>query len=410
DLTLYGTSKYFERTASNYRIIGRDGFGATARFVTRAELFGRPNEFTMGTDLFYQSGPVETYQNIGGKKGDRLDKLIDETIGNTGFYIQNTFNLIRGKLDLLLSGRYDKVLFDSRNLLAEVQNDARRFEDFTPKAALNFKLTPTIAAFTSYGLSFDSPAANELDNPKTTSSSTASLLNPDLKPQQSKNFELGVKGNVVTPEEGLPHSLFFEATFFNTIIDDEIVPFELAPGDVFFRNSARTRRTGLELGANIEIVKGLKLKASYTFSDFKYKEYITRTIVDSMGNEVVRDLDFSNNVVPSVPKHNLGLALSHEQELAEKVTGFIKLSYTNISGMYTDDGNSERTTGYQLVNATVGLDVVLDRFDLLISAGANNIANKTYVAFININSTNKQFYEAGEPRNYFVGINLGYAL
>lgn len=76
--------------------------------------------------------------------------------------------------------------------MLNAQNDSRRFEDFTPKFALNYKITPSIAIYTSFGYSFDSPAGNELDN-YPTSTTPGSLLNPDLKPQQSTNFELGVK-------------------------------------------------------------------------------------------------------------------------------------------------------------------------------------------------------------------------
>lgn len=34
--------------------------------------------------------------------------------------------------------------------------------------------------------------------------------------------------------------------------------------------------------------------------------------------------------------------------------------------------------------------------------------DEVYVGFININSASLEFYEAGAPRNYFGGVNLGY--
>ena len=68
------------------------------------------------------------------------------------------------QLYFLISGRYDNVYFDQVDRLAAYKNDNRRFEDFTPKFALNFKITPSIAIYTSFGYSFDSPAGNELDD------------------------------------------------------------------------------------------------------------------------------------------------------------------------------------------------------------------------------------------------------
>ncbi|MCB0298335.1 MAG: hypothetical protein KDG51_24470, partial [Calditrichaeota bacterium] len=115
ELTTYGTIKYFERTSGVYRIINRYGLGASGRYVYRSLLAGRENEFSAGGDLLLQTGPIEFYQNINGRRSDILTGLTDETIGNSGFYFQNGFNLMTNKLDLLLTGRYDKVIFDQKN-------------------------------------------------------------------------------------------------------------------------------------------------------------------------------------------------------------------------------------------------------------------------------------------------------
>lgn len=409
EITGYGTMKYFERTAATYRIFNRNGIGASARYTNRTQLGGHRNEFSLGGDLFYQSGPIEEYNNLSGKKGDLLELLTDETISNAGFYLQNSFSIINDRMNLLLTGRYDNVVFINNNQLLEVQSARRTFGKFTPKAAVNYKLTPRIALYTSYGLGFDTPAGNELGNfPLSTNPNI--MLNPDLRPQTSKNFELGIKGTHVVDDLDYFRNVFFEVTFFNTKIDDEVVPFEVE-GDAFFRNAAKTNRTGLEVGADAEFLYGLRLKAAYTYSHFTYSEYIARNIVlNQQGDFVIQDNRFSGNFVPSVPKHNLSLALSYTRVLHDNITGFIKTHYMSVSGMYVDDLNSERTSAYQLLNASAGVDFVFDKFNLLVSGGVNNIADKRYAAFININSTRNEFYEAGEPRTYFGGITLGFTL
>lgn len=407
ELTTYGTIKYFERTSSAYRIINRYGLGATPRFINKSKLFGRKNEFSVGGDVLYQTGPVEFYRNINGQKSDELTGLTNDAISNAGFYVQNSFNLIPNRMDFLLTGRYDNVVYNVKNQILEVQNARRSFKAFTPKAALNFKLTPWIAAYTSYGRSFDSPAGNELDNYPTSSQPTG-LLNPDLQPQESKNFEIGIKGNLAYRGAPFFNNVYFEATFFNLKIDQEIVPFDVY-GDVYYRNSAKTNRTGLELGTSVEIARGLKFDGAYTFSDFVYDQYDAVTIeVDSIGNVVSNDRDFSGNIVPSVPRHNLSVSLSYQHILKRGITGFIKGNNLYISGMFTDDRNSEKTNSYNIVNSTVGLDLTFNYFNLLLSGGVNNVFDTGYVAFININSSSGEFYEAGAPRNYFANINLGY--
>jgi len=406
ELTAYGTIKYFHRTSRDYKIIDRYGIGANFRYVNHIKIFDRDNEFSVGSDLLYQTGPVEYYNNINGKKGDILSALVDESISNTGFYLSNSFNLIKGKFDLLLTGRYDKVVFENIDQLFEVRNSRETFEAFTPKTALNYKLTPSVAVYTSYGFSFDSPAGNELDNPPT-STDPLKLLNPDLEPQKSNNFELGIKGNLVYRGTKFFNNVYFEATFFNTIIEDEIVPFEVY-GDVFFRNSAKTNRRGLEVGGNVEIIQGLNLKTAYTYSDFKYDEYIARTIEDSSGVIVTRDREFSGKIVPSVPEHNFSIDLSYQHKVTKNVTAFIKGNYRYVSNMFADDGNTAENDSYDILNTSAGLDLQFNRFNVLLSGGVINIFDKIYSAFININSTKKQYYEAGEPRNYYTSLRLGY--
>jgi iron complex outermembrane receptor protein len=297
-------------------------------------------------------------------------------------------------------------VFNQKNQINQFQNDVRRFEDFTPKAALNYKLTPYIAIYTSYGLSFDSPAGNELDN-FPTSSSPGKMLNPDLKPQESKNFEIGIKGNLIS-EADFFSNIVFEFTFFNSMIENEIVPFEVF-SSVFFRNSAKTKRSGLEAGFDAEIIQGLNLKTAYTYSGFEYDKYLLESVEqDSIGNLFSTFRDFSGNIVPSVPEHNLVTSLSYTKSLMNNFTSFVKVTAVSVSEMYVDDANSDKSASYRLLGFNLGLDMIFNRFNVLLSGGMNNITNEKYVSFININSTSGRFFEGGEPRSYFVSMNLGY--
>lgn len=406
----YGTIKYFNRTSKNYRIINRYGLGSSYRYINRHTIADLDNEFSIGGDFLYQTGPIESYNNIGGQKGDQLLALTDETIGNNGFYFSDFLELYGKRFYLLLTGRYDNVYYETDDQLLGSRSAFRRFEAFTPKAALNFKLTQSIAIYTSYGLSFDSPAGNEMDN-YPTSSNPSNLLNPDLNAQKSKNFEIGIKGNIRNPEAQLFNNMSFEATFFNIMIEDEIVPFEVY-GDVFFRNAAKTNRTGVEVGGSFDIIGGLNLQASYTYSNFTYDEYIALSITE---DQDTLTQDYSGNVAPSVPEHNLFFALAYNQTITDQITGFIRGSMRYVSEMYVNDANyfSETDPGtteaYTMLNAGIGLDMVFGKFNLLLTGGVNNIADDVYVGFININSSDGRFYEAGEPRNFYGGINFGYA-
>jgi len=403
EITAYGTIKYFHRPSRTYRIINRNGLGTSISYVNRTKVWDRKNEFSVGTDLLIQPATIENYDNINGQKGDQLNVLIAENINNTGFYASNNFEIIKEKLFILLTGRYDNVVYDLQDQLLGSRSDKRTFNAFTPKVALHYKLSPYIAVYTSYGSSFDSPAKNELE-----SFDLSRLLNQELEAQESKNFEFGIKGNLVNFDSDFLQRMIFEATYFNINIDNEIVPWEVF-GDVFFRNAANTLRQGIELGTDMNIYKGLNLNISYTFSDFNYKTYSAKIIeIDSTGNIVESDKDFSGNIVPSVPKHNIYLAISYTALITNNFTGFLKLSYRGVSGLWVDDANSDKTDGYNLLNSVAGIDFTFGNFNLMISGGINNLLDQLFVGFTNTNSADKRFYEAGEPRNYFGSLNLGY--
>jgi iron complex outermembrane receptor protein len=403
EITTYGTIKYFERTSGQYRVISRYGLGFTARYVNTSRIKEHINEFSVGTDIFSQPARIEYYENIGGMKGDQILQLEAESIDNTGFYISDNFEVIKNKLFILLTGRYDNIAYHLTEETLPSRDDRKRFHAFTPKLALNYKITPWMSAYTSFGLSYDSPAGNEMDSPD-----PAYLYNANLKAQESGNFELGIKGNHLNYESNSFRKILFEATFFNINVDNEIVPFEVL-GDVFYRNAAQTHRMGLELGTQLEIIRDLHFTLSYTYSNFNYNSYQARAIeIDSLGNFIETDKDFSGNIVPSVPEHNLYLAAAYSYPIFRKVNGFAKLSYMGISGLWVDDANTDQTDGYDLINAVVGLDMKFGGFNILLSGGIDNIFDEIYVGFTNTNSANGRFYEAGAPRSYFVSVNFGY--
>ncbi|MDP1623032.1 MAG: TonB-dependent receptor [Bacteroidales bacterium] len=403
EVTAYGTIKYFERTSKEYRIINRYGLGLSARYINKSMIGSRHNEFSVGADIFSQPARTEYYENIQGKKGDQIQQIESENIINKGFYISDNFEIVKKKMFVLLTGRFDNVLYDQTEETLPSRTDNRPFKAFTPKLALNYKLTPLIALYTSFGWSFDAPAANELGSPD-----PAALFNQELNPQESQNFEIGIKGSRYRWDQDFFKRFIYEATVFNIRISNEIIPYEVL-GEIYYRNAAITNRMGAELGAQLEIYKGLTFALTYTFSRFRYLTYEARTIViDTSGNFIETDKDFTGHVVPSVPENNVYISLTYSHPITQQLNIFTKASYQGISGLWVDDGNTDKTKAYNLLNGLVGIDMKSGKFNVMVSGGINNLFNEIYVGFTNTNSANKRFYEAGTPRDYFVSVNFGY--
>lgn len=406
EVTAYGTIKNFNRTAATYRIFDRSGIGSSFRYINKIKFGKRINEFSVGGDLFFQTGPIAEYKNNGGEKGD-FDNLTDETISNVGFYAIEQISIIPDKLTFLATARYDRVFFEAEDLSKrELKDTSRLYSGFAPKFALNFKITPNIALFSSFGLGFDSPAFNEMDNNISTSNPNVTI-NPDLKPQKSTNIEIGIKGNLPSIRNKFFKNTFFELTYFNYKIKDAIIPFSVESA-VFYRNAGIVKRNGLEIGFNTNVIKGLNLSAAYTYSDYKYDEYIARSI-DEVGN--ITDIRYDGFLEPSVPKNLFSAELSYRYDITKDYAVFVKSNMQSVNEMFVDDANSDslKTSSYMLINGQIGIDFNLARsIKLFAYGGVNNITNEKYVSFININSDRREFYEAGPRRNFFGGLTLAY--
>ncbi len=406
EVTGYGAIKDLITTDKDfYNFINRYVLGSTFRYVNKYNLGKRENEFSVGLDYFYQTGPVSSYENLNGHKGLSLQGENERSLNNLGVYIFDQVNIIKKKMDFLITGRYDRINFASNDLQFTGQFDTNRvFDKFTPKVALNYKITPDVALYTNYGFGFDTPSSSELSNYPYSSNLGRTTVNPDLKPQTSRNFELGIKGNLSSKKREIFEKIIFDLTFYNSKVDDEIIPFVVFD-KTFYRNAARTNRTGLELGFKSEVTEGLEWVVNYIYSDLKYDQYSAR-VYDINGNFV--DLNYSGNIVPSVPKNVVNFILTYEYYISKYFRGIINIDADHIGKMYVNDANSESTSNYTYFNSLAGVSIAYKNFDALISGGVNNIGNKKFVSFININDINQRYYEPGEPRSYYVNMNLSY--
>lgn len=408
ELTGYGTIKDLTRTDSRYRIFSRSGLGASFKYINYSVIENRNNEFTVGGDLFWQGGPMNYFNNVNGNKGDNVTAVLNEKLGNVGFYFLDQYSIVPNKFDVLLSGRYDRVSYTSEDWQQGNTDTSRLFERFTPKIALNYKFNPHIAVYSSFGLGFDTPANNEMDNYPTSSNNGFTTLNPDLQAQKSTNFEFGIKGSVLGTKNNLFMNTFFEATFFHSLIQDEIIPF-VVDNAYFYRNAGKTRRIGVEAGFNTEIVKGLTIKSAYTYSKFEYIDY-KALVIKTAPNFSEKVENYSNNIVPSVPVNLLSTEIGYSNTFAKYYTAFIKGNAKFVGSMFVNDKNvdSLKTEDYLVLGAQLGLSFNYGGFNITGFAGVDNIGDKKYVSFININDLNGRYYEAGPKRNFFGGIKLGY--
>jgi iron complex outermembrane receptor protein len=402
EITGYGGIKELEKVDNEfYTLSTRYSLGALIRYANRSVIAGRQNTFTAGMDYAYQSGPVNAFENIGGNRGLSVENEFDSNVSNIGFYFLDHYNILEQKLDLFFSSRYDLSVFSNDIFIPYGSVDSSRtFNAFTPKIGLNFKITPEIALYTSYGLSYDFPALTELEN-NPLSSNPRYTLNPDIDPSKSDNFELGIKGNLFNSGSDFMKKVIFDITGFYYKITDEIVPF-IINQKTYFRNAAKTNRKGVEIGIKTEPFEETEMVVNYTYTDFKYDEFLTTNYTPS--GQVQED--YSGNYEPSVPKQIINFIFNYDFEITDDISGLLQWDCDYIAKLYVDDANSATAPDYFYGNIMLGAAYNTDLIGLVFYAGVNNIFDKRYVGFVNINDYYGRYYETGEPRTFYSGLNL----
>jgi iron complex outermembrane receptor protein len=403
EITAYGGVKELESTDNlAYRFTTRYSVGTMIGFTNRSKILeDRTNVLTVGMDYAFQAGPVTEFENINGVKGVSVDNEYYESLSNVGFYVSDRLEVLPERLDLLVSGRLDRNGFvrDIR-IPYGFTDTTRSFQRFAPKIGLNYKLTPSIAAYSSYGLSYDFPALSEMANTPLSSSIRYSI-NPDLGPQRSRNFELGVKGNLVKPDAWFMRKIFFDVTWFTYLVEDEIVPFVINQQS-YYRNTASTRRSGVEVGVKTHPFEGVELTVNYVFMHFRYRSY-PATVFGPSGTVIE---DYSRNPVPSIPRQIVNFILNYELEISDDVSGLLQWDCDYIDRMSVNDRNSETSAGYFYGNMMAGANFGLLGMSATAYVGVNNIFDRRYAGFININEYYNRYYDTGEPRMFYAGLKL----
>ncbi|AFY58529.1 TonB-dependent siderophore receptor [Rivularia sp. PCC 7116] len=220
-------------------------------------------------DPDYSADPRPDLEDIGifsdsRIKGDRL-----------GIYLQDQV-YFSDNLILLAGLRYDTIEQIRTDNIAEeeaTQND----DSLTPRIGFVYKPIDTVSLYASYSRSFN-------PNDETTADGDF------LEPEESEGFEVGVKTELI--KDKLSATLaYFDITKQNVAIPDPILPnFSIASGE--------QKSRGVELDVVGEISPGLKVIASYAYTDAEITE---DNNPENVGNEL-----------PGVPEHRASLWTTYE--------------------------------------------------------------------------------------------------
>ncbi|MBL0224849.1 MAG: TonB-dependent receptor [Geobacteraceae bacterium] len=304
----------------------------------------------------------------------------DDSISKWGVYVQES---IRPVKSLIIDAgiRLDQVFFDlsSENYLSfdyatgryrtdrRTTNVNKEYTQVSPRFGAVYKINDVYSLYGTVSTGFQTPQSSELEK------------NQNLNPVKTLNYETGARARF---EGG--HSV--DLSLFYMDVKDEVVLSYLVGGETTYNNAGSTTKKGIELSAKYQVIQGLFVGGTYTYSDFRYDKF----------NEPINGSVFNRdgNQLPYVPEHQYNLYAFYKHASGFKA----KLDTYSWGDYQVDNANSGKYNGYDfLTNAMVGYED--KHWDITVDV--NNVFDKHYAMEVTKDSIGTERYRPGAPVSFF---------
>jgi len=387
DVALYGLARDFLNPLPG-DVVDVDRRAAGARVV----LGGSTQSGTVGIDvnggidIDLQNDDRREYSNAGGKQGV-LRQNQTESVRGVGLFLQGSIAL-QDRIDILAGIRYDRSRFEVDDLFPvipgtdEDDSGTRTLDAFSPTIGAHVAVLPELGIFANFATSFETPTTVELGNRE----AGAGGFNPDLDPMTGRTFEVGARGSV-------QNRLSYEATYFNTKLENELIPFENADQLTYYRNAGSSTRNGAEAVVWARLHDLATAQASYSYTDAKFDDY------------VLNGVDLAGKKVPGLADQQVQGSLRLGPS-AWFVEGFAE----HTGEVAVNDNNSATfAAAYTLFGARVGLaGIQLGSIELTPFAGVDNLTDETYISSVTVNAFGNRYYEPGPDRTFYIGGTIAF--
>lgn len=368
--------------------------GARTQFSGNFKIGRVENQFIAGAEYFTDTYNGNTFQNLyqqnnglGSLQGNQLT----ETDQKRHFY--NIFSQLRtllsDQLEIQAGLNYNKTRFDLNNYTENINEEYSYDGIFSPQISFLYKPNSLKTLYFSVSRGFSLPATEE-------TLTSEGKINPDIKPENGYNFEVGGKFYFFNKR------LYTEISLYRMEIKDLLVAKRVGDDQYVGANAGKTFHEGIEITLNhnwpINRFLALNSYLAGSIGNYKFKEFI-----DS-GN------DFSGNKLTGVApqKINAGITLN------TNIGVYFSTDYQFVGEIQLNDANTAYSDSYTILNLKTGY-----RFEILrgltshISAGVNNVTNEKYASLILPNAvptgnSSQRYYYPGLPVNYYGAVSLNY--
>lgn len=372
-------------------------YGARTQFFGDFTIGGIKTDFITGLEYFKDGFKGGTFENLyqdnngnGTLEGARLTGT-EQKRDFINAFAQMRFQLSR-KFEVQAGVNYNKTKFELDNTYpAETSSSENYSYDgiWSPQLSVLFKPSAFHTIYASVSRGFSLPSIEE-------TLTADGTINPNIKPENGYNFEVGGKFYL------LDKNLYAEVSLYRMQINDLLVAQRVGDDQYIGVNAGETLHQGIEASLNyrwqLNRIFMLQPYAAASIGDYEFKEFVNN------------DVDYSGNRLTGVPanKINAGLAIETSFGL------YLSSDFYYVDNIPLNDANSAYAKSYSLLNIKTGYHFELFKgFTSHISAGVNNVGNAHYASMVLVNATGvngaaPRYYYPGQPVNYYGNVSFNY--
>jgi len=249
----------------------------------------------------------------------------------------------------------------------------KTFKVYSYRFGTDYQLDGTSTIFANYSTGFRAPTVSQL-YAGDISAWGSTQNNPDLKPEESRNYEIGLRTT--------KHKIKYELSIYELDRKDFIMK---SSGNYGASTSMYTdkwdniggaRHRGLELAVNGPITDDISFVLAYTYLDAIYTNY-KNFAIDLDGNANATTLTFfdvTGNRIPRTSKHDINLITYYQPLKNLKFTGEVHYK----SDYYADDLNKLKIDAQTVLNLGVDYKRKISDVEVAVFARIDNVFDNQY--------------------------------
>lgn len=350
-----------------------------------ATLFAGPMKITAGAEIFNEQYDWQLKETLNGTEGDKFadnheTRRFINVFGKTDITLFPGWELSAGANLHFLKFKLEDNFEDEENLSGEYRYDPV----LSPRLGLTGELNENMTLFASAGHGFSPPSVEETLLPE-------GSINPDLKPEEGYNFDLGLRGDLFKKR------IHFDVTGYYIALENLLVT-KRETEEIFYGiNAGKSAHKGIETMLKTRLLDRsspyrLNLNITHTLMDNEFK-----TFVDE-GN------DHSGNQLPGVPDQHLRASLTGG--ISEQAN--LKLEWVHSGSMQLNDENTKQYPGHHIFNLKATAHLKSGQsLKWEIQSGIQNLFDRHHAAMVLVNAPSfgqsaPRYYYPGTPRNAYI--------